>query len=120
MAILLFRLRNVPEDEAEAIRDLLRQHDIPFYETSAGNWQISMPAIWLTRDEQFTEARCLIDAYQQQRSRLARQAYEQRKARGEQPTLMQNFRENPVQFSGYMALLILVAYLSLKLFPGWF
>ena len=47
MALLLFRLRNVPDDEADEVRHLLNENSIEFYETSAGNWGISMPAIWL-------------------------------------------------------------------------
>jgi hypothetical protein len=33
MALLLFPLRNVPDDEAEDIRDVLSENSISFYET---------------------------------------------------------------------------------------
>ena len=45
MSKLLFRLRNVPDDEADEVRELLTQHSIEFYETGAGNWGISMPRV---------------------------------------------------------------------------
>ena len=43
MSALIFRLRNVPEDEAMQVRDLLDEHRIDWFETSAGNWGIGMP-----------------------------------------------------------------------------
>ncbi|MEE3087569.1 MAG: DUF6164 family protein, partial [Pseudomonadota bacterium] len=42
MAKLLFRMRDVPDDEAEEVRELLTQNKITFFETFAGNWGISM------------------------------------------------------------------------------
>ena len=42
MATLVFRLKYVPDEEADDIRQLLADHDIDFYETSAGRWQVSM------------------------------------------------------------------------------
>ena len=45
MSKLLFRLRHVPEDEAEEVRALLEQNSIEFFETFAGNWGISLPAL---------------------------------------------------------------------------
>ena len=62
MSKLLFKLRNVPEDEADDVRNLLTTHQIDFYETSAGNWGISLSAIWITHDEQFDEAKRLFDS----------------------------------------------------------
>lgn len=67
MSTLIFRLRNVDIDEADAVRDLLAQHQIPFYETDAGNWGISMPGIWLYDDSDKPRARDLIDRYQAER-----------------------------------------------------
>ena len=36
MAVLIFKLRYVPEDEAHEIRELLGDNNIDFYETTAG------------------------------------------------------------------------------------
>ena len=66
MAILLFSLRGVPEDEVDEVRELLTEQNIDFYETSAGNWGMSMPALWL-RDDASEKARYALNAYQQQR-----------------------------------------------------
>lgn len=73
MAILLFRLNGVPEDEAEEMRALLHGHAIEFYETSAGRWGISMAGLWLRDDSsQLEQAQALLNAYQLERTRQAR------------------------------------------------
>jgi len=82
LATLLFRLRNVPEDEADDVRDLLTRHSIAFYETSAGNWGVSLPAIWLHLDEDYPQARQLLDNYQRERSARMREQYLADKAAG--------------------------------------
>jgi hypothetical protein len=38
MAKILFRLNGVSDEEANDVRELLANHAIDFYETSAGNW----------------------------------------------------------------------------------
>src|SRR4030065_1675214 len=47
LPILLFKLNGVPDDEAEDIRALLNRNGIDYYETPAGNWAESVPAIGL-------------------------------------------------------------------------
>ena len=68
MSKLLFKMRHVPEDEARDVRDLLQKNNIEFFETFSGNWSISIPAIWVSRDDQYTEARKIIDLYQAERA----------------------------------------------------
>ena len=65
MAILVFRLNDVPIAEADAVRELLTEHGLEFYETSAGNWGFSVAGIWLKNDNDKDQARSLIDNYQQ-------------------------------------------------------
>ena len=60
-------MRHVPEDEAREVRELLASNKIEFFETFAGNWGVSMPALWLIKKGQYKHARRLIDDYQQQR-----------------------------------------------------
>ena len=52
MPTLVFRLRNVPEDEADDVRALMDENEFDWYETSAGNWGIAMPGIWISKDEE--------------------------------------------------------------------
>jgi hypothetical protein len=115
MAFLLFPLRGVPEDEAFEIRDLLRHHAIDFYETNAGNWGMSMPAIWLRDEVQIEQAQALLQQYHQFRYRSQREAYLAKKANGKHKTLWQSFLQAPLIFGGYVFVIGLIFYVTIKL-----
>lgn len=119
MPKILFHLRDVPDDEAQEVRALLDEHDIGYYETSAGILGISVPALWVKTAEDFSRGRHLLDDYQQQRARRVRAAYDAARQQGEGRGLWQSFRERPLRFGGHLALIGLILYLSLKLFVGW-
>jgi len=110
MSRLLFKMRHVPEDEAEDIRQLLSRHNIEFFETFAGNWSISVPALWLKYDEQFETARNLIDDYQNKRTNRIRNEFHETK------TMWQVFLESPTRFCVYIAAIAIVLYISLQFF----
>lgn len=112
MAILLFKLRGVPDDEADAIRALLSENRIEYYETTAGNWGISLPAIWLRDDSRLAEARALIARYEQQRQETARQDYAQQKQAGTHRTLFQVARQEPFRLFLYLVIIAIILYLS--------
>jgi hypothetical protein len=116
MAKLLFRLRNVPEDEAAEVRELLREHAIDFYETEPGNWGISMPAIWVRDNAQLEHAKQLLITYQDRRRTLARQEHEMLKQNGQHPTIMDRFRENPLRFTLYVGFILIIVYISISIF----
>ncbi len=116
MAILLFKLHGVPDDEADDIRALLTENSIDYYETSAGNWGVSMPGIWLRNHEQLEQARSLIDNYQQARYQRARAEYEQLRAEGQQRTLLDMIKESPLRFLAYLVAIALILYFSIKPF----
>ena len=116
MSRLLFKMRYVPEDEAQEVRNLLRENQLEFFETSAGNWGISLPALWLKDDGQYEVAKKILDDYQSERSTRVRQEYEQSRQRGEARTLWHSFLENPIRFIFYIGLVGLVLYLSLSVF----
>ncbi len=116
MAIPLFPLRNVPDDEAHDVRELLDAQQLDYYETGAGNWGISSPAIWLKNDADLPRARELIDAYQRQRGIEQREHYAQLKQQGRQKTLWDAFVEHPLRFVMYLAIVGVVAYFSVKPF----
>jgi hypothetical protein len=113
MAKLLFRLRNVPEDEADAIRSLLAEQGFETYETSSGIFQMSMPAIWLVQDSDFARARALIDQWQAQR------VLEARANAAAQPALSvwQRVRRSPIRMTLLWVAIALVA--SLTTWPFW-
>ena len=114
MAVLFFNLRGVPSDEADDVRALLATHEIDFYETDAGNWGMSLPAIWLYQEEDLLKARPLFDEYQEQRAQRQRALYLQAKRLGEHQNFWQRHRSRPFQFLLYLAALILIAYASVK------
>ena len=116
MSVQLFILRGVPDDEAEEVRDLLTKNGIDYYETPAGNWGISMPAILLKNDNQLQKAKLLIGKYQRERLIRARDNYEQLKREGKNKTVIDGIKEDPVRFIVYLAIIIVVIYFSTKLF----
>jgi hypothetical protein len=116
MAVHLYSLRHVPEEEAAAIRTLLDEHDIAFYETAAGNWGISSPAIWLKHKEDKERAKQLLEEFhirwaQTQREHLARQREE-----GDSETFFDKLKHNPLQVLFYLAIALFILYLSTKPF----
>ena len=72
MTTLLLNLRQVPDDEAEEVRTLLNEQQIPFYETTPSLWGISSGGIWLTNPTDRERAKALMEDYQQQRTRRER------------------------------------------------
>ena len=112
MAVLIFKLRYVPDDEAHEVRELLSENDIDFYETSAGVFGISMPGLWLKHEAQLPKARQLLDEYQQLRQQRVRQEYEQGAAR----TFMDMFKEAPVRYISFVLVIILLCYLLIFAF----
>lgn len=115
MSTLLFRLTNVPEDEADEIRELLRSNGIDYYETSAGNWGISMPALWLIKDEDLFKARQLLEEYQHQRSITQREKYLQLKKMGANISLLSSIKERPWRFIVYLGAILFILYVSIKM-----
>jgi len=115
MSLLLFPLRGVPEDEVDEVRELLTEQAIDFYETTAGNWEMSMPGIWLRQADDVEKARALINAYQQQRAISSRETYKQLKQEGLQQTFLKAFIAQPVLYCTYIFAMGLVIYVSIKL-----
>ena len=120
MAVLIFNLRHVPDDEAQDVRELLLDNNIGFYETSAGILSMSVPGLWVVNEEQVEEARHLIDEYQQSRQDRVRKDYELRKRQGSARTFMDMFKEAPVSYISYILAIILICYFMISLFwAGW-
>jgi len=115
MSKLFFSLRGVPIDEAEDIREILFNHEIDFYETSAGNWGISMPALWLKNENDWDKASELLNEYQLNRTKKQRALYEHLKKQGQHRRLFDVICENPLQFLLYIGFSIFIFYISIKL-----
>lgn len=110
MAALLFKLRNVPVDEADDIRELMRQHHIDIYETTAGNWGISLPAIWAHNDDDLARAKELISQYQKDRATNARQRYEADRREGRTTGFVQRIKQRPLTTAGIVLFCLFVVY----------
>lgn len=117
MSVLLFKLYNVPEDEAEEVRELLLEQGFRTYETQAGFFGLGVAAIWLEDKSQLESARKVIDDYQAQRSAAQRARYAEQKSRGQVPTLWQKMAEDPLRFFATVIVIVLVALVSLV--PLW-
>jgi len=115
VAVLLFHLRGVPEDEAQEVKDLLKQNNILFYETSPGNWGISTPALWLNDESQLSTAKKLLFDYQQKRQAKSRAELQQLITEGKNKTILDSFKDHPFQFILYFILIFFVLYVSVRL-----
>lgn len=116
MAARLFSLHNVPDDEAEEVRELLTSHTLDFYESPEGNWGVSMPAIWLYDEDQLPEARALIAEYQKKRLDRVREEYALLQRNAMNRTMLDVIRENPLRFVIYLAFIAMVIYFSIQPF----
>lgn len=116
MATLLFRLSNVPEDEATEVRELLEAEDIYFYETQAGFWRMGVDAIWLPDNTHAERARELIRTYQLDRTERQHQSYMQLLEQGQAPTLWQNICASPLRFATLSIAVLFVLLLTLMPF----
>ncbi|MFT6635750.1 hypothetical protein F1529_16220 [Alcanivorax sp. VBW004] len=111
MTTLLLNLRQVPDDEAEEVRTLLNEQQIPFYETTPSLWGISSGGIWLTNPTDRERAKALMEDYQQQRTRRERERFEEAQRDGTAPTLGGRLRDQPGRALGVLiavTILILV------------
>ena len=115
MSKILFRLNGVSDDEADEVRELLANNNFDFYETTPGNWGVSMPAIWLNDAGQFKQARALLDKYQEERRVRVREEYARLKKEGKHKTFVDAVKQHPFRFTVHLALALLVIYLSVKL-----
>ena len=116
MAKLIFKLKSVSYDEADDVKNLLTENKIEFYESPAGNWEISMHALWLNDEAQYAQAKQLIDEYQVKRSQRIRLETQQKIDQGEHETFNQRLFNKPIQFFITLAIIIFILYFSIMPF----
>lgn len=116
MAQLLFKLHQVPEEEAEEVRQLLAENDIATYETQAGFWGLGVAAIWLVNPDQLNSAKALLADYQDRRLAQQQALNAEQLARGETPpTFWQRLMHQPVRVS--LMFLAVAFVLGLSILP---
>lgn len=111
MATLVFRLKYVPDEEADDIRQLLFDNDIAFYETTAGRWQISMAGLWVKDKDQATQAIALIHEDQCKRAQTMRPITAGQWVLG----YLQHAKENPAE--AFFTLIAVALILGLSILP---
>ena len=116
MPVLLYKLRGVPDDEAEEMRILLEENSIDFYETNEGNWGISMPAFWLKDKSQLALSKNIINEYQKERQQKSRQEYDHLKKNNQLDSFFDSVRANPVRFIVTILIIAVVLYISIAPF----
>lgn len=116
MSTILLNLRDVPEDEAQEIRNLLAEHGIFFYETPSSRWGISMGAIWLKDESQREAALQIMARYQQARQARAREDHARLKRQGNVETLLDKIRNQPRRVLLYLAAIATILYFSTQPF----
>lgn len=112
MPVLLFKLNQVPLDEAEEVRALLSEQELPFYETPQGFWGFSLGGLWLADDQLHLQAQAeeAIEKYQLQRRELAQAEYRPQ-------SLWAAVVEKPLRLVLLLAVLFIL-YVSLSPFVG--
>jgi len=117
MAVLLMKLRMVPDDELAEVEALLEANGLEYYTTSAGVFGISMPGLWLVDDTRRDQARALLDQYAVERQARVREEWQASRAAGTQRTVWDMARERPLRWIGSM--LAVGALLYVSLVPFW-
>ncbi len=115
MSKLLFSFRGVPEDEAFEVRELLTVNNIDFYETTAGNWGVSMPALWLKHNEDIDKANQLLHEYQTLRAKTQREIYIQLKKEGKNEQWFDILKQKPIRFFIYVGAIAFIIYLYFRM-----
>ena len=115
MRQLLFNLQGVPDEEADEVRELLRDNAIFFYETTAGRWRIGLAGIWLPNHDQKEHADSLLKAYQQSRIDNAQEERERLQQLGFYQGFLEKFYTQPLQVSA--ALLGIGIVLAISILP---
>jgi hypothetical protein len=119
MSKLLLNMRQVPEDEADEVRAMLREARLEFYETQPSRWGISYGGIWITRDDDIAEARRLMAGYQDARREHARAERATALREGTAETFADVVRREPLRVLltvlGILAMLSLLALVPILL-----
>ncbi len=108
MPKLLLNLRNVPDDEAEEVSALMAEQEIECYQTPPGPFGITNGGIWLRQPDDYERARRLLDRYQAERARRAREDHEQARREGRVDTLWSLIRRNPIKTAVHLAAIIFI------------
>lgn len=108
MARQLLNLRDVPDEEADALRAALDESGLAYYETPPSAFGISAGGIWIRDEADWAEASALYERFQAEYARAAREA-------AVVEPLWTHLCRHPARFLGRLAAVI--AILLLMLWP---
>ncbi len=103
MPRLLLNLRNVTEEEAHEVAELMAEHGIEHYSTPPGPFGITAGGIWLKDAQDYPRSRALMDDYQAERSQRVRSELERARREGRAETFWTTLRQNPLRTLVYLA-----------------
>lgn len=115
MSRLLMNLHQVPDDEANAVRELLDEARFDWYEIAPNRWGISPGALWISENEDFAAAKELLDQFQAKRQRDARAEYERAQQAGTRISILSVARKEPRKV--LVALICIALMLGLAALP---
>jgi hypothetical protein len=113
MSVLIFRLNDVSEDEADDVRRLLDQHGYAYHETSSGFLGLGLAGLWLLDNAEKAAARALIDEYQAARSARLSAEYAAQRQAGQVETIWQRASQQPLRTLFYLGAIAAILYLVL-------
>ena len=116
MSVLIFRLNDAPEDEAQDVRELLSEHGFEYHETGSGFIGLQVAGLWLLDESQKDAARAVIDDYQRERSARMRAEYDALRASDEIETFGDRARRHPLLVVFYLGAAAAVLYIVLSPF----
>ena len=108
MPKLLLNLRNVTEEEAHEVAELMADNAIEHYLTPPGPVGSTAGGIWLKDADDHPRARALMDDYQDQRSQRVRAELEQARREGRAETFWTTLRRHPLRTSVYLAVAVFI------------
>jgi len=112
MSVRIFDLRDVPDDEADAIRGLLEQQSLSFYETHPSPFGVSNGALWLRDAADREQALRLISDYQIERARSADEERKRALQEGAASGFYATLRSRPFATSLFLFAILLVLLIS--------
>ena len=115
MGKLIFKLKNVTDEEAEEVRLLLADNNIAIYETDSGFFGTSVAGFWLCDDAQQESANTLLKDYAQQRLQRVRSEYQRQREAGEVETFWQRCARQPLRL--LVAMLVVSLILTISIMP---
>jgi|GEM_PF-3021374 len=110
MSQLLIKLNDVSLAEGIAIRQRLDEQALDYYETSSGNWGVSVAGIWINDDAQMPAAAELLKQHHLD--------WAENHQPPPAPSLWQHLKQQPLKVVGLTLLLLAIVYLSIAPFIG--